>query len=78
MRIAHFCIMAERTKHIHAQCLFRFLAARHKTFAKLLISETTGHRPTLSPGNRWRTVGTRLSKRPDRNPDCYNPLDRVL
>jgi len=33
MRIALFCIMAERTKHIHAQRSFRFLAKRHKTLA---------------------------------------------
>ena len=40
--------MAERTKHIHAQRAFRFLAKRHKTLAnwtlaKRLVGETTGH-----------------------------------
>ena len=47
--------MAERTKHIHAQRSFRFLAERHKTLAngtlaKQLIGETNGHQtyPTLS------------------------------
>ena len=49
MRIARFCIVAERTKHIHAQRSFRFLAERHKTLAdgtlaKRLVGETTGHR----------------------------------
>ena len=33
MRIAIFYIMAERTKHIHAQWSFRFVAERHKTLA---------------------------------------------
>ena len=42
MRIALFCIMAERTKHIHAQRSFRFLAERHKT--RYTLGETTGHR----------------------------------
>lgn len=51
MRIALFCVMVERTKHIHAQRSFRFLADRHKTFAngtraKGLVGETTGHRDT--------------------------------
>ena len=49
MRIALFYIMAERTKHIHAQRSFRFLAERHKTLAdgtlaKRLVGKTTGHR----------------------------------
>ena len=43
-----FCIMAERTKHIHAQRSYRFLAELHKTLAdgtlaKRLVGETTGH-----------------------------------
>ena len=33
MRIALFCIMAEGTKHVHAQRSFRFLAKRHKMLA---------------------------------------------
>ena len=33
MRIALFCIMAERTKHIHAQRPFRFSAEPHKTLS---------------------------------------------
>ena len=46
MRIALFWIMAERTKHTHAQGAFRFLAERHKTLtngmlAKGLVGETT-------------------------------------
>ena len=43
MRIALFCIMAERTKHTHAQGAFRFLAERHKTLGEGLVGETTGH-----------------------------------
>ena len=46
MRVALFCIMAERTKH-NAQRSLRFLAERHKmygTLAKRLVDETTGHR----------------------------------
>ena len=48
MRIAVFCIMAERTKHTHAQSAFRFLAERHKTLtngtlAEGLVDETAGH-----------------------------------
>ena len=43
MRIALFCIMVERTKHIHAQRSFRFSGERHKTVAKRLVSETTDH-----------------------------------
>ena len=49
MRIPLFCIMAERTKHIHAQRSFRFLAERRETFANgtlakrlLGVGETTG------------------------------------
>ena len=43
MRIALFCIMAEGTKHVHAQRSFRFLAKRHKmvangTLAKRLLT----------------------------------------
>ena len=54
MRIALFCVMAERTKHIHAQRSFRFLAERHKTLAdgtlaKRLVGETTGHPAEISP-----------------------------
>ena len=43
MRMALFCIMAERKKHIHAQRSFRFLAQRHKTrtLAKRLVGERT-------------------------------------
>ena len=49
MRIALFCIMAERTRHIHGQRSFDFLAERHKTLAngmlrKQFVCETTGHR----------------------------------
>ena len=43
MRIALFRTLAERTKYIHAQRLFRFLAQRHKTLAKRLVAETAGH-----------------------------------
>ena len=48
MRIALFCIMAERTKHIHEQRSFHFSAERHKTlangtFAKRRVGETTCH-----------------------------------
>ena len=50
MRIALFCIMAGRTKHMHAQRSFRFLAERNETFAngtlaKRLhgVGETSGH-----------------------------------
>ena len=35
--------MPERTKHIHAQRSFRFLAEPHKTLAKRIVGETTGH-----------------------------------
>ena len=45
MRIAPFCIMAERTKRIHARRSFRFLAERHKTLTKGLVGETTGPSP---------------------------------
>ena len=41
MRIAIFCIMAGRTKHIHAECSFRFLAERLQTLAKRLVGETS-------------------------------------
>ena len=44
MRIAGFCIMAERTKHIHAQPSFHLLPERHGTLAKRLVGETTGYR----------------------------------
>ena len=49
MRIALFCIMAERTRHIHGQRSVCFLAERRKTSAngtlrKQLVCETTGHR----------------------------------
>ena len=48
MSIAFFCITAKRTKYIHAQRSFHFLAERHKTLtngtlAKRLVGETTGH-----------------------------------
>ena len=50
MRIPLFCIMTERTKHIHAQRSFRFLAERNETFANETLAkrlpgvgETTGH-----------------------------------
>ena len=56
MRIALFCIVAERTKHIHAQRSFRFLAERHKTLADgtlakrpVTVSETTRRRIDRSP-----------------------------
>ena len=50
MRIALFCIMAERTKHKHEQRSFRFLTERHNTLAngtlaKRFVGETTVHRP---------------------------------
>ena len=55
MRIALFCIIAERAKHTHAQRSFLFSAERHKTSAngtwvKRLVGGTTGHptNPTLS------------------------------
>ena len=41
MRIAIFCIMAGRTKHIHAEYSFRFLAERLQTLAKRLVGETS-------------------------------------
>ena len=41
--IALFCVMPERTKHIHAQRSFHLLAEPHKTLAKRLVGETTGH-----------------------------------
>ena len=49
IRIAFFCIMAERTRLFDGQRSFRFLAERHKTSAngtlrKQLVCETTGHR----------------------------------
>ena len=48
MRIALFCIMADRTKHTHAQGAFRFLTERHKTLAngtlaEGVVGERTGH-----------------------------------
>ena len=50
MRIPLFCIMTERTTHIHAQRSFRFLAERNETFANGILAkrlpgvgETTGH-----------------------------------
>ena len=45
MHIALFCIMGERTKHIHVQRSFHFLAERYKMLAKRLIRKTTGHQP---------------------------------
>ena len=42
MHIALFCIVAERTKHIHAQRSFRFLAERHEHVRERDVSETTG------------------------------------
>ena len=52
MRIALFCVMAERTKYIHAQRSFRFLPDRHKTLAngtlaKRLVGETTNNIATV-------------------------------
>ena len=44
MRIALFCIMAERTKHTHAQGAFRFLAERHK----MLADGTLAKRPVTN------------------------------
>ena len=49
MRIALFCIMAERTEHVHAQRSFRFLAEQHKTlangtFAKRLVTRGRNNR----------------------------------
>ena len=41
MGIALFCIMVERTKHIHAQRSFRFSGERHKTVAKRPITRGT-------------------------------------
>ena len=59
IRIALFCIVAERTKHIHicivyvlyihVQCSFRFLAERHKTLAKRLVGKTAGHLSNILP-----------------------------
>ena len=51
MRIALFCIMAERTKYKHAQRSVRVSAERRKTLAngalaKRLAGETTGQ-PSL-------------------------------
>ena len=67
MRNALFCIMAERTKHKHAQRSFRFLAERHKTLAngtlvKRLVGKTTGHHEGMSPydGNGRKVLGTHL------------------
>ena len=51
MRITLFCIIAQRTKHIHAQRLFRFQAKRHKTLANgtlaKLVGETTNSIATV-------------------------------
>ena len=45
MRIALFCMMAERTKHVHAQRSFRFLEERHKTCASLRKGRQRNHSP---------------------------------
>ena len=39
MRIALFCIMAEGTKHVHAQRSFHFLAKRHKMLANETLAK---------------------------------------
>ena len=49
MSIAFFCITAKRTKYIHAQRSFHFLAERHKTLAngalaKRFVGETNVNR----------------------------------
>ena len=41
MRNILFSIMADRTKHIHVQRSFHFLAECHKMLAKRLIGEMT-------------------------------------
>ena len=41
-----FCIMAERTKHIHAQRSIRFITERHKAFSERDVCETY-HRPNV-------------------------------
>ena len=83
MRIALFCIMAERTKHKHVKRSFRFLAERHKTLAdgtlaKRLVGETTGH--------RWRndrSPGRDFAMPPPVSPPntlaiCYSALAVLL
>ena len=57
-----FYIMAERTKHIHAQCSFRFLAERHKTLANrtTTFAKTTGHHVDASHATSFRLQGKRL------------------
>ena len=59
MRMPLFCIMAERLKHIHAQCSFHFLVERHKTLAdgmlaKRLVGETIDHLHKTQ-GKLWLT-----------------------
>ena len=46
MRIVLFCIMAGRTKHIHGQRSFRFLAERHKTLANETLAKRAVTKPT--------------------------------
>ena len=53
MRIALFCIMAERTKYKHVKRSFRFLAERHKTLA----DGTLAKRPVTRPRFRDATTG---------------------
>ena len=56
MRIALFCIMAERARHIHAQRSFRFLVERHKTLANGTLGITTRLRSDRSSVRRKRAV----------------------
>ena len=47
MRNTLFSIMAERTKYIHVQRSFHFLAECHKTLAKRLIGEMTSQQTVI-------------------------------
>ena len=60
MRVALFCIMAVRTKHIHAQRSFHLLKERHKTLMKRLVGETT----KITRGTFIHSYTVRLSKSP--------------
>ena len=60
MCVALFSIMAERTKHIHAQRSFHLLKERHKTIVKRLVGETT----KITRGTFIHSYIVRLSKSP--------------
>ena len=62
MRIALFCIMAERTKHIHTHRSFRFLAERHKT--RYTLGETRYDRsPALRLASHDRCMNSTEQER---------------